>query len=315
MSAGATMASTLAIRPLELSDLSGLLALTRAAHWNQDESDWRTMLEIGSGWGIADAQGALLASTLVLPYAPVAGNPRFAWISMVLVRPDQRRRGHASRLLRHALVCLARDARLPILDATPAGREVYRREGFVDRWGFERLARAASTREAAIEASQKSISTAHGVVDRTLDVRPIAAADWSAIAALDARAFGADRLALLRSLAERLPAGALAAWHDDRLAGFVLGRPGYDAAQIGPLVARSEAGGIALLERALGSLGNGALYVDVPLRQARVRMLLGALGFEVQRPFTRMLHLPPGDATPAPGDDALVMLVAGPELG
>src|SRR5687768_857221 len=103
--------------------IAGCLALSKAAHWNQNEADWRLMLAIGRGWGISLADGTLAASTLVLPYGK-----DFAWVSMVLVLPEHRRQGYASRLLRVAIADLEKDAVTPILDATPAGREVYRQE-------------------------------------------------------------------------------------------------------------------------------------------------------------------------------------------
>ena len=89
------------------------------------------MLATGHGWGITLLDGTLAASTLVLPYQT------FAWISMVLVLPEHRRKG--THLLRVALADLRNRALTPILDATPAGREVYRQEGFRDTWTFKRL--------------------------------------------------------------------------------------------------------------------------------------------------------------------------------
>jgi hypothetical protein len=43
----------------------------------------------------------------------------------------------------------------------------------------------------------------------------------------------------------------------------------------------------------------------------KLRAWLEERGFEFQRPFTRMVH----GADRAPGDEKLVYLVAGPELG
>ncbi|MFN7642800.1 MAG: GNAT family N-acetyltransferase [Burkholderiales bacterium] len=63
---------------------------------------------------------------------------------MVRVLPQCRGRGHASRLLREALGWLSARGLLPVLDATPAGHPVYRREGFVDAWRLARHARAGS---------------------------------------------------------------------------------------------------------------------------------------------------------------------------
>ncbi len=84
------------------------------------------------------ASDALAASTVVLPYGA-----DFAWVSMVLVLPEFRRRGYASLLLRHALDALAAEGRAAVLDATPAGHAVYVQEGFADTWGFARWRREA----------------------------------------------------------------------------------------------------------------------------------------------------------------------------
>jgi hypothetical protein len=92
--------------------------------------------------------------------------------------------------------------------------------------------------------------------------------------------------------------------------GFVLGREGREAAQIGPLVARDESTAIALLEHALAGV-DSAVYVDAVDHAPGLQQWLLEHGFEFQRPFTRMVH---GDGR-APGDEKLVYLVAGPELG
>ena len=80
--------------------LEGALRLTRSANWNQDADDWRMMLALGRAWGITEGDGTLAASTLVLPY------DGFAWVSMVLVLPEHRRKGYASQLLRTAIAWL-----------------------------------------------------------------------------------------------------------------------------------------------------------------------------------------------------------------
>src|SRR5688500_16288724 len=142
--------------------LAGCLALSEAAGWNQNQADWRLMLDMGHGWGISLA-GTLAASTLVLPYGG-----SFAWISMVLVHPAHRRKGFASHLLRVAIADLARRGLTPVLDATPAGREVYRQEGFHDAWTFKRFFLQGS-------AQGKQHPT----------VRPLRGEDWNAVLAMD----------------------------------------------------------------------------------------------------------------------------------
>jgi GNAT superfamily N-acetyltransferase len=272
---------------LEARHLAGCLALSQSARWNQNEADWRLMLNIGRGWGIVLAGGALAASTLVLPYGG------FAWISMVLVLPSERRTGHAMRLLRTALDDLKQAGLTPILDATPAGRTVYVQEGFHDTWGFRRFELRTP---AAIESPA--------------GVRALREADWPRLLELDARAFGASREPLLRALAARLPAAALVAERDGALEGFLLGREGREACQLGPLVARSAQAARALLAAGLAAVP-APLYLDMVDREPGLTAWLESLGFAFQRPFTRMVHGAPA----APGAAGLVFCPAGPELG
>ena len=313
------------IVPLTTADLSGALTLSASAQWNQNEADWRGMLERGRGWGVlgeaapspqpspASGRGGeaealagsvivrggsgsgapvLAASVVVLPYGA-----SFAWVSMVLVLPAFRRRGYASLLLRHALAALAKEGRGAVLDATPAGHAVYVQEGFRDTWGFARYRREAGA--AALPRTGK------------VTTRAITAADWPAIDALDTPTFGASRLELLRTLAARLPQAARVAESSGRLLGYVVGRDGREASQIGPLVAEDEATAQALLADALAAV-DGPVYVDLlDVRTGLRAWLEGQGGFALQRPFTRMVH---GLQT-APGDVSRLYAVAGPELG
>lgn len=274
--------------------LAGCLALSKSAHWNQNEADWRLMLDIGYGWGISLADGTLAASTLVLPY----GN--FAWVSMVLVLPEQRGQGYAAQLLRTALADLGNRGLTPILDATPAGREVYVQEGFRDTWGFRRF------------RLQETIAA----LERATQVRALRESDWPQLLALDSRAFGASRERLLRALAARLPKAALVAERGGRLDGFLLGRDGREACQLGPLVARSTDAARALLAEAL-AIVPPPLYLDVVDREPGITAWLESLGCEFQRPFTRMVHGAHGahGAAAAPGEAGQVFCPAGPELG
>lgn len=276
---------------LGLQHLEGCLALSKSANWNQNENDWRWMLEFGKGWGITLADGTLAASALVIPYGG-----RFAWVSMVLVHPEHRRHGYARRVLRAAIEHLASRGLAPVIDATPAGHEVYMREGFSDTWGFRRYALGGAPVPATPQPGWPV-------------VREIVEADWPAILALDGPAFGASRETLLRSLASRLPESALVAESHGRIAGFILGRDGREARQIGPLVAGLPAA-TALLAAAVTRVAP-PLYADIVDREALLRGWLEARGFVFQRPFMRMVL----GSSRAPGDESRVILVAGPELG
>lgn len=282
------------IARLAVADLADAVALSASASWNQNEADWRLMLALGRAWGIraADASGneRLAASVATLPYGS-----EFAWVSMVLVLPGFRGRGYATRLLAHALDELAWRGIAAILDATPAGRPIYLPLGFVDCWGFSRYRREASAKPGPAE---------------TVAVRALHDTDWPAILGIDRPAFGADREALLRSLAARLPRAAHVAEHDGRITGFVFGRDGREASQLGPLLAPDTATARALLEAALCTI-DGPVYLDLADRHANLLPWLQSRGFAFQRPFTRMIR----GLCEAPGDPAPIVLVAGPELG
>lgn len=288
----------LSITPLGPSDLAGALRLSESAHWNQTQADWRCMLALGQGWAIrlSDQAGVmqLAASTVVLPYGT-----RFAWISMVLVLPEFRRRGLASLLLRHALAELAARGVAAVLDATPAGHAVYRGQGFRDCWGFARYRCEARANASVPPPRPPGPAT-----------RPLLDSDWPAIMALDSPAFGADRQPLLRALAARLPVAARVVEQNGQLRGFVFGRDGREASQIGPLLADDMATAQSLIGDALGAIA-GPVLVDLLDRCAALTPWLQQLGFSLQRPFTRMVH----GAREAPGDHSAIVFVAGPELG
>ena len=269
--------------------LAGCLALSKSANWNQNEADWRLMLGFGRGWGLALVDGTLAASTLVLPYNG------FAWVAMVLVHPEHRKKGFATRLLRVALAEMQAQRRIALLDATPAGREVYVQEGFREFWGFKRF----------------SLSDFRNSNYANKDIQPFQETHWPQVLALDAAAFGGDRQVVLRNLAGRQPKAALVAERNGEIGGFVLAREGREAMQIGPLVARHEMTARALFAAALGRV-SGPVYADIADHAAPLQGWALEQGFTIQRPFTRMAHGPKGYA---PGDASLVFCPAGAELG
>src|SRR5271169_2059693 len=123
----------LAIVRLDVSDAAAGLALSTEAHWNQNEADWRFFLAHGHVFGVR-GRDRVVATAALLPYAP--GN---AWISMVLVAADWRRRGIATRLVD---CCLNTAAKLDLttwLDATPDGAAVYGPLGFTPVLQLRRL--------------------------------------------------------------------------------------------------------------------------------------------------------------------------------
>jgi GNAT superfamily N-acetyltransferase len=287
------MGSTEALSEVRLAaeHIPACVALVAEAHWNQTADDWRTMLSLGEGFGLVDEQGTLAATSLALPYATGG----FGWISMVLVTGSRRRQGLATRLMESAMRSLATQKLTAILDATPAGREVYRLLGFEDTWGIDRMQCLGAVAPAPAP---------------TRSIRAMTDADWPAVCALDARSFSADRSGLLAALRARLPAAALVSESLGVVDGFILGRDGRLASQLGPCVAGDEATAVALLAAALKNVA-APVFLDMPARHAGVRAWLTASGFTVQRPYTRMLL---GRSEPY-NDVTRLFAIAGPELG
>lgn len=271
------------------ADIAGGLALSDAAGWNQTADDWAFFIAAGEVMGIRDDAGRLLASAAALPYDGGVG-----WIAMVLVDSDHRHRGWASRLVAMCVETLARTGRVPVLDATPDGAEVYRRSGFVAGFGFERWQGDVT---AAVPAA----------ADPGVDLgNP---ENLAALVELDRSISGVGRAALLGAFAGR---PTTRAWLGDDASAFVMIRSGRRATQVGPLIADDEATALALVERALDGVA-GAAFIDVATHQPALQQALSARGFVCQRPFVRMaLAASPVAALAA---SPRLFAVAGPEFG
>ena len=87
------------IRLLGESDIPAAMQLKEAAGWNQTEEDWRRLLMLESnGCFAAVTDGSLVGTTTTTTY-----DNNLGWIGMVLVQPQNRRLGIATRLMRTAL--------------------------------------------------------------------------------------------------------------------------------------------------------------------------------------------------------------------
>lgn len=282
-----SIGAALAVERLGVGDLTGGLALSDAAGWNQTADDWRLFLERGHVVGCRDVEGRLVASAAALPYDAAAG-----WVSMVLVDAGWRHRGLATALLRECVDSLRRRGRGAVLDATPAGAPVYQRLGFVAGFAFDRWEGEGEADAAA--ASQGSAS----------DQREHDAAE---VAEIDAEAGAVARHFLLRDFLARPGSKLLRAASGS---GFVIARAGRRATQIGPLVADSDAAALALVDAAL-SATPGPVFIDVPQRCVALATDLERRAFTRQRAFTRMAF---GASQLLAARDR-VFALAGPEFG
>lgn len=275
-------------RDLTPDDIPGCMALSRAAGWNQAPEDWRHVLEAGRARG-AVMEGRLVASAALMPYGA------FGWICMVLVVPDVRRQGHATRLMDWATRELEAAGRIAGLDATPEGREVYARLRFRDVAGL--------TRWAAPEGAHGETSPA------SMRCRAMTDTDFEIVAREDARVFRADRRSVVAAFRERRPDLALVSCGADAIEGYCFGRGGDLATHVGPVVAPSDVVGQALIDAAVART-RGAVIIDLADRHVETAGRLARAGFVARRSFTRMVR------SDRPfGMDGAVFAVAGPEFG
>ena len=84
------------VRLLRESDIPAALRLKELAQWNQTENDWLRLLRLEpNGCFCATIGDEVVATTTTTTYGH-----ELAWIGMVLVDPEFRRLGIATRLMR-----------------------------------------------------------------------------------------------------------------------------------------------------------------------------------------------------------------------
>ena len=276
------------IRLLFESDVPAAMQLKEAAGWNQTEEDWRRLLALDpNGCFAAVKDGRLVGTTTTTTHGNDLG-----WIGMVLVDPQQRRQGIATRLMNVALDYLKDKVATVKLDATAQGRPVYEKFGFqiesvVERWsGTSRAHNAESTKLPDNEVVRDLL-------------------------ALDRVAFQADRSKLIEKLIDDAcvsPVFVRAA--DGNLEGYALARRGTNADYVGPLVARSPQHVESLLDQVLNELPERRVYIDFNTECGAGTSVLSDRGFVKERDLIRM-----SAGAPAAKTSPVVIAIAGPETG
>jgi len=188
---------------------------------------------------VRDPAGDLVATGMAHHYPPA-----FGWISMILVSRHYRRRGLATAGLHHATRHLCAQGLVPMLDATPLGRTVHAPLGFCEVDAIWRWRRG----DMAPDGAQLS-GPAGGIA--------------TGLAALDTRAFDADRSGLFRDILCRKQSLVV-----DSADGTAPARAGRMASHVGPICATDGAAAVRVLLRITGGL-TGPVIVDIPDRRCR----------------------------------------------
>ena len=88
-----------AIRPFTRDDIAPALQLCRSAGWNQLHADWSRLIEYQpNGCFVAELDGRLVGTVTTTSYGT-----ELAWIGMMLVHPEYRRRGIGTELMNAAM--------------------------------------------------------------------------------------------------------------------------------------------------------------------------------------------------------------------
>ncbi|MFE3635271.1 GNAT family N-acetyltransferase [Streptomyces sp. NPDC059168] len=231
--------TSLPIRRLTLHDLAACADLSEDRGWPREEHKWGFLLTAGTGYGIDDPDGGLVAACVVTEYGSWKRSPLGA-IGMVLVAGRHARQGVGRRLMRHVVSLM--DTTPLTLYATPFGRPLY------EELGFKVTGRSEMLRG----------YFAPGGPESCVATRPAVAEDLSSILRLDEEVFGTDRTPLVT----RLPSFAdqlRVAEEDGRIIGYTAAWPNMDTHVVGPLIARDT-------ETAKALITSLAVHTRRPLR-------------------------------------------------
>jgi predicted N-acetyltransferase YhbS len=257
----------LEIHHLTSDDISWAMQLVECANWNQTPNDWRRVLENQAGGSFkAVANDVSVGTVTTTRYGS-----QLAWIGMMLVHPDYRRKGAGITLMQQALEHLHQFQTSTIkLDATPVGRPLYERLGFRAEWDFERWQRPPSPKVLKLEQSKHHDKHTCGVQEQLQRLRN-----------LDMRAFGVDRISFLARVAE-----------DSRCVfrehGFGMLRPGRIGSYLGPIVSEKHSITESIIAELLQEI-EGSVIWDIFPHDPANKQLAQALGFQPVRSLTRMV--------------------------
>jgi GNAT superfamily N-acetyltransferase len=282
------------LRAMTKEDVPAGLRLKDLAGWNQTAGDWNCFLEASpQGCFVTEENGLVCGTATTICY-----EDRFAWIGMVLVDPGHRKHGIGTQLLKKTIEYLDQQ-KIPTmkLDATPQGRPLYERLGFLAEYEIERWAMKRSPSSGTNMPKSNSAQPTE--------------AQMQLIFEMDRDVFGADRSFLLRSLHDESPQFALADWTNGKPQAYAFGRRGSFADHLGPWMATSGDSAENLLDEFLARSSRENIFVDRLTANTMTAEMLRARGFVFARNLTRMYRGPNAH----PGNPALLCAIAGPEFG
>ena len=251
------------------------MRLKEQAGWNQTEADWRRCLELQpDGCFVAEREGVAVGTVTTCTFGSIA------WIAMVLVDVAVRGQGIGQALLDHALAFLDnRGVPSVRLDATPLGRPLYEKRGFIEEYTLMRFEGVAPVAGTPVSWRDK------------MAVGAMLPEHQERVLQFDRQVTGTNRAALLRRLFADAPDEWRLALRGDDVLGFSGARAGSRAWQIGPCLTKAEAGPL-LLADALTRHAGERVFVDVPEDNRAAIAVMADAALVPQRPLYRMCRGP-----------------------
>lgn len=256
------------VRLMTAADVALGMRLKTQANWNQVEADWQRFLALEpDGCFVAELDGVPVGTTTTCIFGDIA------WIAAVLVDESLRGKGIGRALMEHALAFLdGRGIRSVRLDATPMGRPLYEKLGFVLEYELARF-----DGELAVQAAPPDPA-----------VTPVSGPEWyEQIFQLDQAVTATNRAKLLGRFFAEQPAELRVFRREGKVTGYLTTRAGSKAHFIGPCIASAEAGR-GLLADAFRRYTGKKVFVDIPLGNLPAVRLAEAHGLKGQRPLYRM---------------------------
>jgi len=239
--------SPITLREMTADDLPACHGLSQQVSWPHRLEDWQLALHCGKGW-VAEAEGKVVGSAIYWQWGS-----DYATLGLVIVSPECQGRGIGKQLLLTLTGKL--DGSIVRLHATPEGRPLYEKLGFV------------ATGEIRQQQSRElpAIAPPELTVDEAL--RALNADDVAKMTALDAQSSGMQRGILYQALGDPTSAmrmvKGLMLTRDGEPAGFAMLREFGRGYALGPVITQNVQDAQKLIAQLLHEIPGQFVRLDV----------------------------------------------------
>lgn len=282
------------VRRLEKKDIEFAHRMATVEQWNDRKNDVARMFDFEpKGCFIAEVNGEPAGHIFSIVYGTLG------WIGLLIVSPDQRRKGIGTALMKEAIDYLLENGVETIkLDAIPEIADLYRKFGFVDEYD-----------------SLRFVGTNQDVHPFNDDAaKPVEQEKVPEIAEFDATYFGADRIRVLSRLFNENPEFSFVSHVGSSMVGYITCRRAEKGYKLGPWTCdpKKLPAAEALFTTCLNKLEVDAkVYVGVPSPNTSAIDLLTNHGF---RQYSKSIRMRLGKKLESENPNGL-FAIAGPMKG